>query len=207
MAKKQDSFYFDSFVACVEHACKAASILEDTLANFSSDTLKDRWAAIHHEEHEADCKKHVVMEALAKAFITPIEREDIILLCQNVDEMVDKIDDVVMRLYCNNITSIRPDAVKLGKLIQQNCAKVQELMVEFPNFKRSKILREKVIAINSLEEEGDVLFQECLRTLHTQCTDPMEVFAWHEVYIYLEQCLDACEHVADVVESVVMKNS
>ena len=50
---------------------------------------------------------------LAKAFITPIEREDIILLSQNIDEMTDKIEDVLLRIYCNNVQTIRPDALKL----------------------------------------------------------------------------------------------
>ena len=61
--------------------------------------------------------------------------------------------------------------------------------------------------INTLEEEADQLFIDSMRDLHTTCTDPIQIIVWRELYIYLEKCVDACEHVADTVESVVMKNS
>ncbi len=207
MAKIQDSFYFNTFIGCVDHACNAAKILDDTLHNFDADALKVQLSVIHKEEHAADCKKHELLEALAKAFITPIEREDIILLAQNIDEMVDKIEDVLMRMYCNNIREIRPDALEMTKVLVACCGEVRALMVAFADFKHAKNLREHVIAINSLEEKGDTLYLECLHNLHTNCTDPFVVFSWHELYTFLEQCIDACEHAADVVESVVMKNT
>ncbi len=207
MAKKQDAFYFDSFVSCVGDACKAADILCDTLENFHPDTLQTTLDQIHAVEHAADTKKHEVMAQLLKAFITPIEREDIILLTQNIDEMVDKIEDVLIRLYCHNIRTIRPDALKTAKLLVRCCREVLILMEDFPDFKRSASQKEKIIAINTLEEEADRLYIACLRELHTGSADPIEIMSWHEIYEYLEKCMDACEDVAETVETVIMKNS
>ncbi len=207
MAKKQDAFYFNTFVEAVDCACRASVILDETLRNFDPNKLPKQMEVIHQVEHEADCKKHALMEALAKAFITPIEREDIMLLSQNIDEVVDKIEDVLIRLYCNNVLSIRIDALQTSALIVKCCALVRELMVEFADFKHSKNLRKLIIEINTLEEEADKLFIADIRDLHVHSTDPMEVFCWHELYRYLEHCMDACEHVADIVESVIMKNS
>ncbi len=207
MAKKQDAFYFDTFIAAVDCACRAAAILHDTLHNFDPTKLEARLRDIHEVEHEADCKKHELMEVLVKAFITPIEREDIILLSQNIDDLVDKIEDVLIRLYCNNVQGIRPDALKTSELIVKACASVKTVLTEFADFKHSKQLRQHIIDVNDLEEEADKLFISSIRNLHVNSTDPMEVFCWHELYRYLEHCMDACEHVADVVESVVMKNS
>ncbi len=207
MARKQDAYFFDNLVACMDHACNAADILSKTLSTFQPEALPTAMKAIHTEEHAADCKKREQTEALAKAFITPIDREDILLLSHNIDDVVDKVEDVLMRLYCNNIQSIRPDALKTASLIVEACGAVRALMVEFKDFRHSKTLRDHVIHINALEEEGDAMFIQSIRDLHVNCTDPLEVFCWHELYRYLEQCLDACEHVADVVESVIMKNS
>ncbi len=207
MAKKQDAFYFETFVASVDCACQAATILNDTLHNFQPDTLPEQLHSIHAVEHAADCKKHELMEVLVKAFITPIEREDIMLLSQNIDDLVDQIEDVLIRLYCNNIQSIRPDALQTADLLIKSCTAVRALMVEFADFKHSKKLREQIININSLEEEADKLFIASIRDLHVNCSDPLEVFNWHELYRYLEHCIDACEHIADIVESVIMKNS
>ncbi len=207
MAKKQDAYYFDTFIAAVDCACQAAAILDDTLHHFQPDTLEQRLQEIHTVEHAADCKKHELMEVLVKAFITPIEREDIILLSQNIDSLVDQIEDVLIRLYCNNVQNIRPDALQTSALIVKGCAAVKTVMEEFADFRHSKKLRQHIIAVNTLEEEADALFIQSVRNLHVSTQDPMEVFCWHELYRFLEHCLDACEHVADVVESVVMKNS
>ena len=144
---------------------------------------------------------------LAKSLITPIEREDIILLRQNIDDITDKIEDVLLRLYCNNIQANRPDALKLVNVVIRCCDEVKTLLVEFADFKRSKTLHEHIVQINTLEEEADELFISSMRTLHTSCTDPIAITVWREIYIYLEKCVDACERAADTVESVVMKNS
>ena len=58
-----------------------------------------------------------------------------------------------------------------------------------------------------IETDADHLFIESMRTLHTTCTDPLQVFAWHDVYRHLEQCSDDCERVANTIDSIVMKNS
>ena len=92
-------------------------------------------------------------------------------------------------------------------IVIQCCEEVCSLMKEFANFKVSKELKNHIIRINSLEEEADQLYIASMRKLHTETQDVLEVLAWREIYSYLEKCADACEHVADVVGSVVMKNS
>lgn len=162
---------------------------------------------IHSIEHSADDKKHQLTDRLAKAFITPIEREDIAQLSHNIDEMTDKIEEVFIRIYMNNVQTIRPEAVAMLDLIIRCCEEVCSLLEEFPNFRRSKKLKEYIIRINTLEEEADQLFISNMRKLHTEEEDLFSVIAWREIYTYLEKCADACEHVADGVESVVMNNS
>ena len=71
----------------------------------------------------------------------------------------------------------------------------------------SKSIKQLVIRINDLEEEADKMFMESIRGLYTESQDPLKIIAWRDIYIYLERCADACEHAADVVESVIMKNS
>ena len=207
MAKKQDSFYFDTFIACLDYACQAAQLLNRAMQDFDPAQIKEKLDEMHAVEHAADGKKHELLNVLAKAFITPIEREDIILLSQNIDEVTDKIEDVLLRIYCNNVQSIRPEALELSRLVIRCCEEAKHMAVEFSDFKRSKRLRDHIIRINTLEEEADQQFINSMRTLHTTCSDPIEIIVWREIFLYLEKCVDACEHVADTVESVVMKNS
>ena len=207
MSKKSDSYYFQNFIECVECGCQAAKMLEDNLNHFDTGLLQDKLDELHRIEHDADKKKHEMMAVLVKAFITPIEREDIILLSQSIDEVTDKIEDVLIRIYINNVQQIRPEALAFIKVIIRCCEALKEVMEEFADVRKSKTLHGLIIEINALEEEGDRLFIESMRRLHAEVTDPIEIIAWREIYVYLEKCCDACEHVADVVESVIMKNT
>lgn len=162
---------------------------------------------LHKIEHEADVKKHELSDRLTKAFITPIEREDIAALSEQIDDLTDKIEEVFIRIYINNVKAIRPEALKMLELVIQCCEEVCGLMREFANFRRSKELKDRIIQINSLEEEADRLYIASMHSLHSEEKDVLAVIAWREIYSYLEKCADACEHAADVVESVVMKNS
>ena len=207
MSKKADSYYFENFVQCVDCASRAAKMLEENLVQFDVAHLPERLDALHQIEHEADQKKHEMISVLMKAFITPIEREDIIVISQAIDEVTDRIEDVLMRIYINNVHSIRPDAVEFTKVVIRCCEALRKIMEEFPNFKRSKTLHDLIIQVNALEEEGDRMFVNSMRKLHCECKDPLEVIAWREIYKFLEKCCDACEHAANAVETVVMKNT
>ena len=207
MSKKQDAYYFNLFIACAEDSCKAAHLLKDTLMNFRPEELKEQMDRIHEIEHAADDKKHQMMDRVSKAFIVPIEREDIVALSQNIDEVTDKIEDVMIRLYTNNVQKIRPDAVELLDVVIRCCEEMKEMLTDFADFRHSRTLKDRIIRINAMEEEADRLYMSAMRKIHTGSKDPLIVISWREIYAYLESCADACEHVADAVESVVMKNS
>ena len=207
MAKKPDSFYYDNFTACAEYACQAARLLDKTMREFDPSRIGDAVTAMHEIEQAADEKNHEVSDALLTAFITPIEREDIDLLSDCLDVVVDRIEGVLHRIYFTNVQSIRPSALEMTAKIVNACEEMHELVREFPQFKRNKSLREHIIAINTVEEEADHLFIESMRALHTTETDPIQVIAWRDVYTFLEYCADSCEHVAEMIDAIVMKNS
>lgn len=207
MSKKQDTFYFQNFIDCADCACRAAHLLEETMRHFDPDKLPEKLDEMHEIEHAADKKKHALLDTLVKAFITPIEREDIIQMSQNIDEITDKLEDVLIRIYYNHVRIIRPDALQLVEVVIRCCEEVQKLLNEFADFKHSKSLHDHIIHINSLEEEADKRYISCMYDLHGSDSDLLDVIAWREIYSYLEKCADVGEHIADTVESVVMKNS
>ena len=142
-----------------------------------------------------------------KAFMTPIEREDILLLSTCLDEVTDKIEDVLIRMYCNNIHEIMPLAVDMINVVVESCREMVTLLEEFRNFKKSKTIHTSIVRINTLEEDADKLFIKAMRQLHEEESDPVKMIKWREILIYLEKCTDATEHVADAVERVIMTNS
>ena len=137
MAKKRDYDYFEMFVKGVAYSCKAAQMLEETLGHFDPDSLQIKLKDLHAVEHGADILKHDMMKELARAFITPIEREDIILLSQEIDNVTDTIEDVLMRVYMYNVLSIRDEASEFTAIILQCCNALEDAMKEFHNFRKS----------------------------------------------------------------------
>ena len=106
--------------------------------------------------------------------------------------MTDKIEDVMIRLYINNVKDIRPEAVEFAALLIQCCEALSQMMQEFENFKKSKTLHECLIRINELEEQGDRLFIKSMRKLHKETDNVIDIIAWREIFNYLEKCLRAC---------------
>ena len=207
MSKKQDAIYFDNFIACAQYASQAAQLLKEIFHSFDPSHMS-QWAdQLHEIEHAADNKRHAMTDKLAKAFITPIEREDIADLSGSIDTLVDKLEEVCIRLYIHNIQSIRTGAMNMLDVVIRSCEEVCHLMEEFADFRHSKKLKDYIIKINSLEEESDRLFIANMRELHVTQLDIREVLAWEEIYTYLEKSADACEDIADQVENIVMKNS
>ena len=206
MARK-DSFYFNNFVDSAEVSCEAAQVLKDILCNFSVDTLPENKVKLHEIEHKGDDKRHEMTNAIASAFITPLEREDILKLSQYIDDVTDCIEDILIRIYINNVTSIRPDSLEFMDILISCCAAMKDMLEEFPNFKKSKKLNELIIEINRLEELGDDMYVSCMRNLHTTSTDPLEIIAWREIYEFFERTCDTCENVADIIESISIGNT
>ena len=106
-----------------------------------------------------------------------------------------------------NVRVIKGDAVKFSKVILMSCQELIEVFKDFRNFKKSKILHDKIININRLEEEGDNLYTEIVRKLHLTSENAIDIMTWTFIYNGFEKCCDACEEVANIVESVIMKNS
>lgn len=207
MAKIKDSFYFDSFDQSAQYALKAATMLNDLMHDFKPEELREQITRMHGIEQAADDVRHGLVDALVTAFITPIDREDVAELSARLDDVTDEIEGVLHRMYYDNVLGMRPEALGMVDLLGKSCTTMAELVALMRQFKKQKKLRNLVFDINHIEQEADALFVEAMRTLHITCDDPMQVFAWHEVYSQLEECLDACEEVADVIDNIVMKNS
>lgn len=207
MANKADRFYFENFIAATEQSCLAAHYLVECLAGYDAAQLSTMLESMHAMEHEGDGKKHEMSAALARAFVTPIDREDLDLISHNIDDVTDNIEEVLQRFYMNRITTVLPDAVEFARKLENCCALMKDIMVEFVNFKKSTKLHDMIVELNHVEEECDRLYLLAVYNLRDHCTDVLDIISWREIYDCLEACADACEHVGDCVETVIMKNT
>lgn len=204
--KKKDDFYFKNLCSCVEYSYRAAEYLQQTLAAYDIHTLRERLDEMHALEQKADAKKHKMMAALSQAFITPIEREDLVALSNYLDDITDAVEDVLLELYICNIETIREDVSPLIDLLMQCIRALSDVLGELKDFKHSKKIEGYIIRVNDLEEEGDHLHVESLHRLYAE-QDLRTIMTWRSIYTCMENCMDLCEHAADVVSTVIMKNA
>lgn len=204
---KEKYNYFDMMINASIFCVDMANSLADAFINFDPYKVKEILDDLHTIEHEADKVNHDMMERLVKEFLPPIEREDLIALGSELDNITDCVEDVFRKIYMYNVTVLRGDLEKHTTHIVLMCEKISELMKEFKNYKKSSKIKDMIIEINRLESDGDKIYEDSTRKLFIEKNDAIDTFIWADIYRRLELCYDACEHAADVVEIVIMKNS
>lgn len=207
---KQKKFnYFDAFENHVDLACQEAELLIEVIESFStSDALLPEIERAHDLEHRGDEISHDVFSALAVDFVTPIEREDIIAMTQSLDDILDYMEGTIQRFYMLNVSAMHPQAIEFARLLLKSCEALKAAMKDFRNFKNSKKLKQLIIDVSDVEEEADALFFNVIRGLFTEGReDPVNVYIWDKLFQRLENTADACEHVADTMGTVMMKNA
>jgi hypothetical protein len=167
------------------------------------DDRKSIAAAILEHEHVGDKIVHDIIRRLNKSFITPIDREDIYDLVAKTDEILDDIEAAADAIVLYKIDQPTPQAKAQAAVLAKATASLRVCM---DNLARPRGLDEHIIAINSLENEGDRLIRDALAELFDADLDPISVIKWKDIYELLEAAIDECEHVANVIESIILKN-
>lgn len=204
---KADRMYFDNFNAAAELCCKAAEYLKECMTNYDYNRIEKMLEKMHSIEHEADGKRHEMNAALAKAFVTPLDREDLAEISHDIDNVADRIEEVLQRFYVDRIETVFPEALEFAANIVESCKLMKTIVAELANFKKSQKLRELIIELSHREEECDRLYLRATRDLRDRTNDVLTIISWREIYSKLEKCADACESVGDCIETMVMKNT
>ena len=205
--KRKELNYFDEFIKNADIALEMSSMLKEYVNNFDADKSEETEIQVHHLENEADKNLHEILNYLIKDFLPPIEREDIIMLSNRIDDIIDCIDEVVINLDILNVTSLREDFKEFIDLIYQCCTELKQMLQKLKKIKEYEETEKIIVNINRLEEIGDKIYQKAIRELYQFEKNPIEVSAWTIIYNSLEECVDACESVASCVEEIILKNT
>ena len=203
--KKNEPDYFAQLSAMARYTQQAAELLDDMMHQYTD--VHEKAERIHDVEHAGDGALHAMLNQLASAFITPIDREDLVRIGNGVDNITDAIEDVSNLFDMLCIEHVRPEAMEISKLIVSCSKALCAAMDEFEHFKRSTKLQELLIDVNRREEEGDRVHRAAIKTLfQSDEMSVLEVVRWKDIYDTMEQVLDACEDVADMLEGLIAKN-
>ena len=198
----RDEQFFDMFDEIARRLSIAARLLTQVFGE--PEKLAQHVAAIKDVEHEADVITHDVIVRINKSFITPFDREDIHSLASKLDDVIDLIDGTARRVVMFRITTTRPAARQLAEVIVRAAESLEAAVVAI---KKPRLVIEKGQHVKLLEEEGDAIYHAAVGALFDGKEDPIEVMKWKEVYDTLERTLDQCEDVANVLESIALKNA
>jgi len=208
MKKKKEEFnYFDAFEKSAKLAKDMAEELKRYIFNFKNTTSEDEMKKIHDLENEGDKNLHELKNYLLKDFLPPIDREDILEISYKIDDLIDRMDEIVIDINIYNVTDIIENMKETIELLVKATSEVFDLVVEFKNFKKMKEIKEKVIEVNKLEEQADRLYEKSIRELYKNETDSIQILKWSNIYETLEDCFDECEEIADCIEDVILKNT
>lgn len=205
--KKEKCNYFDEFIALADCIVKSAEMLKETFIGFNIDTLDERTIRVHEIENDADRIVHKIRNSLIKDFLPPIDREDISLIGNRLDDIEDSIDEIMINIRILNITEIKEDVNEITEILLQATNAVKDMFSNFKDFRKTELIKKRIIEVNELEEKGDRAYEKIMSSLYRTETNPVNLIKWTNIYGWLENAIDYCEQVSDCVEDVIMSNS
>ncbi|MBI3756646.1 MAG: DUF47 domain-containing protein [Deltaproteobacteria bacterium] len=201
----RDTNFYDLFERGAAKVHEGVQLLEDLVKDFINVPLKAK--RIKDVEHEADLIAHETFAKLNKTFVTPIDREDIHGLISSLDNILDHVEAAADKFSLYRVQSVKEDAMLLADILSRATQEVRNTVGLLRQLKGSDSVLQHCIEINRLENEGDFIYRSAIAKLFERGDDPLEVLKWKEIYESIEDAIDSCEDVANVIEGVVLKNS
>lgn len=193
--------YFRLFSELAANLDEAAQLLVRFMNEYGQ--ARSIGAAILEHEHVGDKILHDIVKRLNRSFITPIDREDIYDLVATMDEVLDYIEAAADSMVLYRVDAPTEYARRQAQVIAEAATVLHRLIDDLE--KRTDLM-ERVISVNSLENEGDRIVREAIAALFDDDMDARDVIKWKDIYELLESAIDECEHVANVIESIVLKH-
>jgi predicted phosphate transport protein (TIGR00153 family) len=197
----RDEQFFELFDQLAGHLATTAKLLDTLFADVAH--VNEHVTAIKDIEHKADLLTLTINQRIDKSFITPIDREDIHMLASRLDDVIDLLDGASRRFTMLHISQVLPPARQLAGVLLRAANEIQAAVGQM---RKPPLVNQHVALIKHLEEEGDAIYQEAVGALFAGTPNPIDVIKWKEMYDTLEGAIDSCMGVAQVLQSISLKN-
>jgi predicted phosphate transport protein (TIGR00153 family) len=194
--------FFDLFKQSAENALAGARALKEMFERY--DNPQESWKRLKDIEHEGDRLTHRTIRSLNQTFLTPIDAEDIHALTTALDNVMDAIEASASRMVLFKIEKPSYEALELSDII---VTATEQLVKAVSHMPRLDDIDEYCIEINRLENAADDIYRKAIGNLFANGSSPMDVIKWLDIYDNLESATDRCEDVANILESIGLKNS
>ncbi len=201
----EGKIFFELFERHADKTVEAARLLRAMLNNPVD--LADQARRIKELEHEGDVITHRAVEILHRTFVTPIDRGDMHRLISRLDDVLDLIEASSERVWLYGIDKMDRDACDLADVLVNAVSEVNRAMHGLRDLKNRDAVLQVCMEINRYENEGDTLLRRAVARLFQDSRDPLLVIKWKDIYEFLEDAIDRCEDIANVVEGVALEYS
>lgn len=198
----RDRRFYQLFDEHVTSIVAASQLLREGLEDLPS--LAQKQVTIKDLEHAGDDVTHELVRTLNRTFVTPFDREDIYALASGLDDVLDYIEEIGDTVTLYKIERIPSAAKEMVGLI---CSAVLELQKGVSKLEGLKGVEEHGIEVHRLENLGDTASRRAIGELFSGQTDALEVIKLKEFLTLLEDALDRCEDVANILEAITIKNA
>ncbi len=197
--------FFDMFDEVTAHLSAAAGKFAAMLKSF--DQLGQRAQELKREEEVCDALVGKIIEALDVSFITPFDREDIHTLATSLDDIMDNLEEAAHRFAVFHIERPTPAALELARIIHDSCNRLEMALRLCRDLKKSEEIHNHLREVGRLENEADRIYREADAALFAAAGDMLALIKWRELYTWLEETVDACKDVANVISEIVIKGT
>jgi uncharacterized protein Yka (UPF0111/DUF47 family) len=204
----REAKFFDLFDEAAAILTRAAEKFLALVTQF--DNLEQRARELKQEETECDAVVGRIIKALDLTFITPFDREDIHSLATKLDDVLDNMEETAYRLVSFRIGRPTPEAVTLARIIKESCDHLVKAVHACRMLKRNhKEIQDHLQQITHLENEADKIYRDTDGALFANgaAGDILTLIKWRELYGWLEETVDACKDVSQILSEIVIKGS
>jgi predicted phosphate transport protein (TIGR00153 family) len=199
---KEEGF-FDLFEELVNKIEEGGELFLDLVEHYEYSDQKI--AKLKELENEADDITHRTYEKMHKTFLTPIDREDICDLVHKMDSILDMVEASATRMSLYKVKVLASEIIDQAVILNKAIKKVKYIVYAMRNMKNANMILDTCVEIHTLENEGDIVMRMTISRLFECEKDPIELIKWKEIFERIEESIDICEDVSNIVEGIVLK--
>ena len=177
MKKKEKYSYFEEFIKIAEHIEESSNKLKELMNNYNEENLDKSIEEIHKLEHSSDRIVHKMRKFLIKDFLPPLEREDIAVIVNKLDDIEDGIDEIAIDFKIINIEYIKQDTLEIIDILVKATTAVKGIFEKLSDLKHPELVEEKLVIVNRLEEQGDRVYEKIISNLYKEEKDFLLIFS------------------------------
>ncbi len=198
----------DHFYDFLEQQAKAAHNGAKALEKFTEhgQTADEARAAVQKCEHEGDAIVHAMEEALAKTFVTPIDREDLQRLSSELDTVLDLTNGAIRACTMLGVEEATEPMKQLVTILVDCTHRIDQVMPKLRRHEYTEIVR-VARELRKIEKDADTVYREAISSLFKDpAVDAKRLIREQTVLEDLENAVDQCDSIADILANLAVKN-